>query len=130
MSTIDQYVEKLYNEAREAMKKAIAPYSQLRVGASLLTTEYSIYRGCNIENPSLMMSYCAEKVAMIKAISEGVRDIRAIMIVSSKDDYCYPCGSCRQLIYEFAPDAEIFLSCQKGIKKFHMEELLPYSFKQ
>ena len=126
----DLYVERLYREAKKAMKKAIAPYSKFRVGVSLLTADNSLYTGCNIENPSLMLSECAERIAVLKAISEGVKDIRAIMVVSNKDGYCYPCGSCRQLIYEFAPDSEIFVTDKKGIKKYTVEELLPHAFKK
>ncbi len=126
---IDQYLEQLHTEAMRAMKRAIAPYSHLKVGASLVTSDYVFYAGCNIENPSLMMSVCAERVAIIKALSEGAENIRAIMVVSSMDEYCYPCGSCRQLIYEYAPHAEILSAANGGIKKYRAEELLPYPFR-
>ncbi|VAX27773.1 Cytidine deaminase, partial [hydrothermal vent metagenome] len=116
METND-YVERLYLEAVKVMRNAIVPYSGFRVGAALLTSEHKIYTGCNMENPSLMLSECAEKVAILKAVSDGVKDIRAIMIISDMDGYCYPCGSCRQIIYEFATDAEIFVGGNKGIKK-------------
>ncbi len=125
----NEYVERLYLEAVKVMRNAIAPYSGFRVGAALLTSEHKIYTGCNIENPSLMLSECAEKVAILKAVSDGVKDVRAIMIVSDMDGYCYPCGSCRQIIYEFATDAEIFVAGNKGIKKHSIEELLPHAFK-
>jgi len=128
MKTIE-YIERLYSEAVSAMKNAIAPYSGFRVGAALLTSGHRVYTGCNIENPSLMLSECAERVAVLKAVSDGVKGIRAIMIVSSSGGYCYPCGSCRQLIYEFAEDAEIFIAGEKGIKKYSIEELLPHAFK-
>jgi cytidine deaminase len=125
----NEYMEQLYLEAIKAMKNAIAPYSRFRVGTALLTTEHEIYTGCNIENPSLMLSECAEKVAILKAVSDGVKDIRAIMIVSDMEGYCYPCGSCRQIIYEFATDAGIFVTGKKGIRKYLIEELLPHAFK-
>ncbi len=124
------YMERLYREAVKASKKAVAPYSGLSVGAALLTAEHEIYTGCNMENPSLMLSECAEKVAILKAASDGVKDIRAIMIVSDMEGYCYPCGSCRQIIYEFAADAEIFVAGKKGIKKYSIKELLPHAFKK
>ncbi len=129
MPKINEYVERLYREAVKAMKNAIVPYSGFRVGAALLTTEHKVYTGCNIENPSLMLSECAEKVAILKAVSDGVKDVRAIMIVSGMEGYCYPCGSCRQIIYEFATDAEIFIAGKKGIRKYSIEELLPHAFK-
>ncbi|GMT48103.1 MAG: cytidine deaminase [bacterium] len=125
----NEYVERLYLEAAKAMRNAIVPYSGFRVGAALLTTEHKIYTGCNMENPSLMLSECAEKVAILKAVSDGVKDVRAIMIVSGMEGYCYPCGSCRQIIYEFATDAEIFIAGKKGIRKYSIEELLPHAFK-
>ncbi len=129
MPKINDYVERLYREAVKAMKNAIVPYSGFRVGAALLTTEHKVYTGCNIENPSLMLSECAERVAILKAVSDGVKDVRAIMIVSGMEGYCHPCGSCRQIIYEFARDAEIFIAGKKGIRKYSIEELLPHAFK-
>ncbi|NOZ25255.1 MAG: cytidine deaminase [Nitrospirae bacterium] len=129
MKTND-YIERLYGEAVKAMRNAVAPLSGFRVGAAVLTSSGEVYTGCNIENPSLMLSACAERVAILKAVSEGTRDIRAVMVVSDGGDYCYPCGSCRQLIYEFATGAEIFIAGGGGIKKYSIEELLPYAFKR
>ncbi|NOY63886.1 MAG: cytidine deaminase [Nitrospirae bacterium] len=122
-------LELLIREAKKAMKRAIAPYSNFRVGVSVLARN-RIYTGCNIENPSLMLSECAERVALLKALSEGEKQIKSILIISSDGDYCYPCGSCRQLIYEFAPDADIYIASSKGIKKYNINELLPYGFRR
>lgn len=122
--------EILYQEAVEALKQADAPYSGLRVGVAVLTYSGKVYRGCNFENPSLMMSICAEKVAILKALSEGEKEIKALMIVSSEGDYCPPCGSCRQFILEYAPRAEVYLGSEKGIKKYTIKELLPHAFKK
>ncbi len=124
----NQIVQQLLSASSDALKRAIAPYSGFRVGVALLTDEGSVYTGCNIENPSLMMSICAEKVAIVKALSEGEKGIKAIMIQSSDGNYCPPCGSCRQLIHEFAPEAEIYLASKKGIKKYSIKELLPDAF--
>ncbi len=124
----DSLVELLYNEAQKALENAIAPYSGFKVGVAL-QAEGEIYRGCNVENPSLMMSECAERVAILKALSEGKRSIKAIMIIASDGKYCYPCGGCRQLILEFAPEADIYIASDNGIKKYKIEELLPYSFR-
>lgn len=118
--------EILYKEARRALKNARARYSRFRVGASLITVDEEVYTGCNIEDSSLTMSACAEKVAILKALSEGAGEIRAIMIVSGSAGYCYPCGSCRQLIQEFAPHADIYLAGKMGIKKYSIGELLPH----
>ncbi len=123
-------VEQLLEASSEALKRAVAPYSRFKVGASLLADDGTVLTGCNIENPSLMLSICAEKVAIVKAISEGKKNIKAIMIKSSKGDYCPPCGACRQLIAEFAPEAEIYLAGKRGIKKYTIKELLPDAFKK
>jgi cytidine deaminase len=121
-------LEALIAGAEEAMKRAVAPYSHFKVGASLLASDGRIYTGCNIENPSLMLASCAERTALLKAVSEGQTDFKAMAIVSSGGGYCFPCGSCRQMLKEFAPGISVFLSSEKGIKRFTVGELLPYPF--
>lgn len=121
-------VERLIKEAEEAKKHAVAPFSGFTVGAALVTGGGRIYRGCNIENPSLMLSFCAERSALIKALTEGERDFKAMGIVSGDGRYCFPCGACRQMLAEFAPDIEIYLVSDKGIKKYSVRDLLPYPF--
>ncbi len=128
-------IEGLIKEAEKAMRRAVAPYSKFKVGAALVTKKGKIYTGCNIENSSLMLSVCAEKLALLKALSEGKRSFKAIAIVSNSKKYCYPCGSCRQMLWEFAKDVDIYLSCNrqglqniKGIKKYSLNEFLPYPF--
>ncbi len=123
-------IERLIREAKEAKKKAIAPYSGFRVGAALMTGKGKIYHGCNIENPSLMLSFCAERAALINALVKGEKVFKAMAIVSDNGDYCFPCGACRQMIAEFTPDVEIYLISDKGIKKFSIPELFPYPFKR
>lgn len=118
----------LISSAKEAIKRAVAPYSGFRVGAALLTGDEKIFTGCNIENPSLMLSVCAERVALLKALSEGAADFKAIAIASDTDQYCYPCGACRQLLIEFAPGIDVYLSSEKGVSKYRIEELLPHLF--
>ncbi len=118
----------LIREAEEALKFSRPLYSGYRVGAAVLGESGRIYRGSNFENPSLMMSLCAEKLAILKALSEGEDKIKAIAIVSGSGDYCYPCGSCRQFIFEFAPEASLYLSSKKGIKRYTIRELLPEAF--
>ncbi|GAB4538854.1 MAG: cytidine deaminase [Thermodesulfovibrionia bacterium] len=112
------------------MRFSITPYSGFKVGSAIVTRSGRIYKGCNIENPSLMLSICAEKVALTKALSEGERSFTAIVIVSNKGDYCYPCGSCRQMLFELAGDIGVFLEGREGIKRYSMVELLPYPFKK
>lgn len=122
--------EALLTAAQSAMQRALAPYSGFKVGAALQTVEGKIFTGCNIENPSLMLSECAERVALLKALSEGERHFSAIAIVSADGQYCYPCGSCRQLLAEFAPDVKIILKSVEGVKTFTVPELLPNAFQQ
>lgn len=122
--------ERLFLEAEKASKKAVSSYSKFKVGAALLAESGKIYTAFNIENPSLMLTMCAERIALYKAITEGESRIKAIAIVSDKGDYCYPCGACRQALFEFAPEAEIFLKSKNGIKKYSIKELLPEAFRK
>lgn len=123
-------IERLVSEAKAARKKAFAPYSKFTVGAALMTNDGKIYHGCNIENPSLMLSFCAERAALINALVEGEKKFKALAIVSGDKDCCFPCGACRQMLAEFVPDVEIYLVSEKGIKKFSISELLPHQFKK
>ncbi len=126
---LTEKVLELIDEAYKALKYSRPVYSGFRVGAAVLGSSGEIYRGCNFENPSLMMSLCAEKMAILKALSEGEDDIKAIAIVSDSKDYCLPCGSCRQFIFEFAPAIDIYIDGEDGIKKYSIFELLPEAFK-
>lgn len=123
-------IENLIKEAEGAKHHAIAPYSNFVVGASLITDKGKIYTGCNIENPSLMMSFCAERTALLKALTEGERAFKAIAIVSGNGEYCFPCGTCRQMLYEFGPDLVIYLSSSDGTKSYSISELLPHAFRK
>jgi cytidine deaminase len=121
-------IEALISLAEDAMKRAIAPYSGFKVGAALLCADGKTYTGCNIENPSLMLTACAERVALQSALSDGYTSFSAMAIVSNDERYCFPCGSCRQMLMEFAPDIQLYLRSKTGIKKFTIAELLPYPF--
>lgn len=123
-------IENLIKEAEDSKRNAIAPYSNFVVGAALLTDKGKIYTGCNIENPSLMMSFCAERAALLKALTEGERAFKAIAIVSGGEKYCFPCGTCRQMLYEFAPDLAIYLSSDDGTRRYSILELLPHAFRK
>jgi cytidine deaminase len=117
----------LLKEAIEAREYAYSPYSQYKVGAALLTCEGNIYRGCNIENAGYSPSICAERTAIFKAISEGERDFVAIAVATVNGGA--PCGVCRQVIREFAPDMVVVIGNIKGIYQvFTLADLLPYSF--
>ena len=118
----------LIKDAQRAMRRAISSCSGFKVGAAILTKKGNIYTGCNIENPSLMLSICAEKVALVKALSEGEKSFKAIAIVTGDGEYSTPCGSCRQLLMELAGNIDIYLASKKGIKKYSAHDLLPHAF--
>lgn len=121
--------EKLVALAKEAMRNAYAPYSKFRVGAALLAKDGRIFSGCNIENASYGATICAERTAIFKAVSEGVRAFEKIAIVASSGDYAAPCGICRQVLFEFMPDGKVILdSDEKGLQTFSVRELLPMGF--
>ena len=120
----------LMDKAKEASKRSYSPFSKFAVGASVLTKEGNIYSGCNIENSSFGMTICAERCAIFKAVSEGDKEILAVAIYSPNEDDCYPCGACRQVLYEFQSDngIDIILKDNDELKIFTIEELLPGGF--
>lgn len=113
------------------MKKAYAPYSKFRVGAALVTTTGKVFSGCNVENSSYGMTNCAERTAIFSAVAQlGPKmEVRAIAVVNDHGVPCSPCGACRQVIYEFGPDATIFFHSAKGEQQVHITELLPEGFR-
>ena len=122
---------KLLRAAEKVMKNAHAPYSKFRVGAAILLSNGKIFAGCNIENASYGMTNCAERTAIFSAVAQlGPRiEIRAVSVVNDQGVPCSPCGACRQVIYEFGPDATIFFQGAKGPKQVHITELLPEAFR-
>ncbi len=102
--------EALIKLAYRAMDNAYAPYSKFKVGAALLTIGGKVYTGCNIECASYGATNCAERTAVFKAVSDGIKEFEAIAIVSSSGDLTPPCGICRQVLSEFAPNLKIILS--------------------
>jgi len=123
--------ERLLDAARTAMKNAHAPYSHFRVGAALLTDEGEVFSGCNVENASYGLTNCAERTAIFAAVTQcgpGMR-IRAIVVVNDQDEPCSPCGACRQVIYEFGPDAVVLFKGLKSWKEAKIADLLPEGFR-
>jgi cytidine deaminase len=123
--------QQLFEGAKAATKKAYAPYSKFNVGAALLTTQGDIFLGCNVENASYGMTNCAERTAIFAAVAKGGPKlaVRAVAVMNDKDVDCSPCGACRQVIYEFGPDAIVFFRKDKSWKQTHITELLPYGFR-
>lgn len=124
---MNKIIDKLINSAIEARRKAYAPYSKFRVGAAIESQDGKIYTGCNIENNSYGLTICAERVAIFRAISEGVTKLKRMVLVGPK--LITPCGACRQVIREFSEDIEIILvDKNKNIRVTSIKELLPFSF--
>jgi len=121
--------EELVRLAKEAKEYAYVPYSHFRVGAAVLTEEGEVFTGCNIENASYGGTICAERTALVKAISEGKTKIAKIAVIGDIEDYTYPCGICRQFISEYGTDIEIIVAKCNGEFRVHkLKELLPYAF--
>lgn len=122
--------EKLIEEAKIARDRAYVPYSKFKVGAALLTDDGTIYHGCNIENAAYSMCNCAERTAIFKAYSDGVKNFKSLTVVADTDRPVPPCGACRQVISELCPkDMKVVLTNLKGeIHELTVEELLPGAF--
>ena len=117
----------LIEAAQSARAHAYAPYSTYQVGAAVLGGSGRIYSGCNVENTSYGLTVCAERVAILKAISEGEREIVALLVAS--ENGATPCGACRQVLFEFGPTARVLLSGADGTQKeLTLDDLLPDAF--
>jgi cytidine deaminase len=122
---------RLISAAGAAMQQAYAPYSNFFVGAALLTERGNIFAGCNVENASYGLTICAERNAIFAAVAaEGPKvKIRAIAVTNKAGVACSPCGACRQVIFEFGPDATVFYRGPKEMQSATASELLPAGFR-
>jgi len=120
--------EDLIRYSIEAQDYSYSPYSHLKVGAALLTTDGKVYTGTNVENAAYGPSNCAERTAVFKAVSEGNRNFSAIAITSSAGGFAYPCGPCRQVLYEFGPDIRVIVFNGTLKRMTTVRELLPDAF--
>ena len=121
--------EELKAAAVVMLDRAYCPYSHFPVGAALECSDGTVFTGCNIENAAFGPTICAERTAVAKAVSEGHRDFVRIVIAGRSADFCVPCGTCRQVLREFAPDMEVI--CLNGAGEelcLTLEDLLPHSF--
>jgi cytidine deaminase len=119
----------LRDAALEVRLNAFAPFSHFQVGAALEDTGGRIHTGCNVENATYGLTVCAERVAVFKAISEGVRKFRRIAIAADTDTLTPPCGACRQILWEFCGDIEITLVNPRGkTETLRLGELFPRAF--
>lgn len=122
-------VERLFAAAREARKRAYAPYSKFSVGAAVLTDKGIICPGCNVENASYPLTQCAERIAIGKAVVEGAGRPIACAVVGDTQQPLTPCGACRQILAEFNPDMTIYCEGAAGSRaEFSLRELLPHHF--
>jgi cytidine deaminase len=125
--------EKLVRAAAEARRRAVAPYSRFKVGAALLTGAGEVFTGANVESASYGLTCCAERVALFHALTRGKRDFIAVAIVARLPGGAMPCGACRQLLAEYAPNAAVWIadsSAIKQINEFSVRELLPSAFRK
>lgn len=125
--------EEKISQAKEAAKNARqfshAPHSKFRVGAALIADDGSIWSGCNVEASSYGLTICAERTALVSAIAQGRKNFSHIIVCTDTDAPTPPCGMCRQMLYDFAPDAQVIMINLRGDeKKFSLKELLPEAF--
>jgi len=126
---MERRVKDLIGAARNARRKAVAPYSGFKVGAALETADGTIVTGCNVENATYGLTVCAERVAMFKALSEGHRAFRRVAVVADTDAPTPPCGPCRQILWEFGGDLEVILAnLRREMGRHRLADLLPLPF--
>jgi cytidine deaminase len=120
----------LIDAARTMLGRAYAPYSKFHVGAAILTETGNLYTGCNVENASYGVTNCAERTAIFTAVaSEGPgMKLRAVAVLNSQTMPCSPCGACRQVIYEFGPQALVIYQGNGSLNEASAEQLLPAGF--
>ena len=122
-------LEELKAKAVAMLDMAYVPYSHFPVGAALECEDGAVFTGCNIENSSYGLTNCAERTAAFKAVSEGHRRFKRIVIAGRSDDYCYPCGACRQMLGEFGTALRVLVANRDGdFTALTLAELLPHSF--
>ena len=120
----------LVNLAFTMLERSYVPYSHFPVGAALLCADGTVFTGCNVENAAYGSCICAERTALVKAVSEGHRDdFVKLAVVGRGEDYCWPCGACRQMLYEFAPGLAVLVARgDGGFVRLSLSELLPHGF--
>lgn len=127
-------VQELLQAAQRVSEKAYAPFSKFHVGAAILTAGGKVFTGCNVENSSFGMTNCAERTAIFSAVADGAvsahTDLVAVAVVNKDGVPCSPCGACRQVIYEFGPEAIVIFRAKSGeITQMKASDLLPEGFR-
>lgn len=129
-----QQRQQLLEAAQKASERAYAPFSRFHVGAAVLTSDGRVFTGCNVENSSYGLTNCAERTAIFSAVAEGAvsveHDLVAVAVVNRDGVPCSPCGACRQVIFEFGPDAVILYRANGGeVTEAITRDLLPNGFR-
>ena len=115
--------------AKKASLNAYVPYSRFAVGAALECEDGTVFTGCNVENAALGSTICAERIACVKAVSEGQRRFKRIAVYADSENFCTPCGACRQFLVEFSPEMEVLCAKSGGrYVSYKLSELLAHSF--
>jgi cytidine deaminase len=127
-------IEELLNAAQQASSRAYAPFSKFHVGAAILTQGGEIFTGCNVENSSYGLTNCAERTAIFTAVAAGAlsaeRDLIAVAVVNRESAVCSPCGACRQVIFEFGPEAIVIYRAHSGeMAQTRAKDMLPEGFR-
>jgi len=126
---LSEDLQSLIEAAKEARLQSVAPFSNFLVGAAVRTDSGKVYTGCNVESASYGLTVCAERVAIWKALSEGERQFTSLAVVADTETLTPPCGTCRQIIWEFARGATIVFANLNGqTEEFHIADLLPRAF--
>ncbi len=126
----DEIFLKLFSVARRALENAYSPYSRVKVAAAVQMSDGKIFSGCNVENASYGATVCAERIAIFKAISEGRKKIKSILVVTNKKDIWPPCGMCRQVMAEFATKSTVVYTANldKDYERTKFADIFPKAF--
>ncbi len=121
--------QKLFQTLKTIRDRALAPYSDFKVGALLVTSKGEVFTGHNIETSSYGLTICAERVALFKALSEGEREFVTLYILAGNNQFCPPCGACRQVLMDYAPQIRVILLNENGDEnEYGLSDLLPVAF--
>jgi cytidine deaminase len=126
---MDELISKAIKLAKDYLKNSYSPYSGVKVASVAITSSGEMFTGVNVENSSYGLSMCAERVAIFKAVSEGHRDIKTVVIVSNRDGFTYPCGACLQVMSEFNVETIVVTSPNGEVRVHRLSELFPMPFK-